>query len=58
MELKKLFQVLVVGGAVIGTTGCDSTAKKPVEKAAAKKETPKDAGTAEAPKGGGGVEGW
>jgi hypothetical protein len=58
MDYRKLFQVLVVGGAVVGgTTGCSG---KPAD-AAPKPASANDAGTAaDAGSGatGGGVQGW
>jgi hypothetical protein len=54
--LKKLFQILVVGGAVVGaTSGCAPSANA-AEKG---KKEPADAGTPKADSsGGGGVKGW
>lgn len=58
MDYKKLFQVLVVGGAVVG--GATACGDKPAEAA----ERPADAGTggskadAGTAGGGGGVQGW
>jgi hypothetical protein len=55
MLFKKLFQILVVGGAVVGaTSGCAPSAS-----AAEKGKAPApDAGTPKADSSGGGVKGW
>jgi hypothetical protein len=58
MLFKKLFQILVVGGAVVGaTSGCAPSASA-AEKG--KKEPAPDAGTpkADSSSSGGGVKGW
>jgi hypothetical protein len=52
MHFKKLFQVLVLGGAVVGA-GAGCTQANAQEKA---KTPPVDAGTQ--PESGGGVKGW
>jgi hypothetical protein len=59
MDSKKLFHVLVVGGALLGgVSGCGGDAKgKPDDKADAGTTSQNDGGTGgEEP--GGGVEGW
>jgi hypothetical protein len=61
MLFKKLFRILVLGGAVAGTaTGCATTAQG--QKPASQKEGADASaeGTKPAPKdsGGGGVQGW
>jgi hypothetical protein len=56
MLFKKLFQILVVGGAVVGaTSGCAPSANA-AEKG--KKEPATDAGMPKADSSGGGVKGW
>lgn len=54
MLFRKLFQVLVLGGAVVGSaTGCSTRAD------AQTKPAPRDGGTAaDAGTAGGGVKGW
>jgi hypothetical protein len=53
MKFKKLFQLLVISGAVIGgTSGCAANAQTKDKKMAADGGTTADAGS------GGGVQGW
>jgi hypothetical protein len=57
MLFKKLFQILVVGSAVVGaTSGCAPSASA-AEKEKGKKEPATDAGTPKESSGGG-VKGW
>jgi hypothetical protein len=60
MLFKKLFQMLVVGGAVVGAaSGC--TPRAEAQSASGAKDTARDAGTAPdagTKSAGGGVQGW
>jgi hypothetical protein len=61
MLFKKLFQMLVLGGAVVGaTSGCTQRAE--AQSASPTKGSPRDAGTAHdagtTAQSGGGVQGW
>ena len=64
MDFKKLFQLLVVGGSVVGTAACDQAPKNPDPGGGAGgggtvAPTPKtDGGTGGEGGGGGGVRGW
>lgn len=64
MDYRKLFHVLVVGGALAGGTACNESAAAAKSQGDKDKAGPRDGGTAprdggEAPKpGGGGVKGW
>jgi hypothetical protein len=56
MLFKKLFQILVVGSAVVGaTSGCAPSANAAEKE---KKGPATDAGTPKADSSGGGVKGW
>lgn len=58
MDYRKLFQVLVVGGAMVGgATGCDKTAEAAEKSKDAGATGAADAGSAQQG-GGGGVQGW
>jgi hypothetical protein len=56
MLFKKLFQILVVGGAVVGATSGCAPAANAQEKG--KKAPAADAGTPKQESSGGGVKGW